>query len=248
MYNIDFEKVKKGYKIYLYILVISILGIMIFYYKLSNEDRMLTLNGLNVYSNYIDVSSSPDEVGGTLYSVKYNFTANSNDYTCEVNVDYDEIALLNENTLIIYDPDNPLNCNVSSKIEMSESEFMILCGLYLLLLVGIINIWFLHRNIKKKEYLANYGTLIKGVEYEVIKGRTYINKSISPGTRNMKCLVINYQLPNGDILDGISYAFDKNIIFPDRCELLIDLNKPRNYYIDFNIDKENSKIEGGKNV
>ena len=104
----------------------------------------------------------------------------------------------------------------------------------LFMYVGFNGMRKVDQKIIRYENLARYGTLSRGHRYSLEP-----TGSSSNGNRIMK-IVVDYELPSGSLVrlesDG---RYDLKVADSDGLvDVLIDLNDPNNYYIDFNIEEE----------
>lgn len=229
MYGIKYDNVKKGY---FYNGILLFLGIIIFLglnylshknhlQKLSYDSKTESLKveyDAFTYTYYYNVN-------GQEYSYKeYNYEALDKEHnynSMKVDKDTERKAVL------YYKSSNPIDCISESEYNsITEYSFLPILSLFIPFngLIGIIDI---KKNITKMKWLSINGTLIKNLEYEVIR----------KGSRRFGSyyIVVNYKHPNGEVIRLVSdrkyFLFDR----PKYVDLLIDPNDTNNFYIDFHI-------------
>ena len=109
-----------------------------------------------------------------------------------------------------------------------------MCIICLVLLrIGIKGLINVKKNINRIKKLSQNGTLIKGLKYRLVSS-TRGNEKVQVG---LKAIEVDYKLPSGKLITlvGDPRYDSKSCEKDSRVDLLIDLNNPDNYYIDFDI-------------
>lgn len=135
--------------------------------------------------------------------------------------------LKSSKNIVYYNSSNPADCTVDYII------MMLFCLLPLIImLVALYQMYKLHKHIKNIKYLIQHGTLFKNLPYTLVPTNLYFNHVpiLAPA--------VDFTLPSGFTVslvgdprhDGRHYDKDGLV------DLLIDLDNPENYYIDFEIN------------
>ena len=193
-----------------------------FYYKIERENKSYDKQ---VEAFKIEPNCTIDHDGDESCSPIYHFKVYENKYVCKSthsSSKYDE-----EEKTVYYKKGNPSFCVTQFDYKNS---FIFLIGsiggmvLVFLSICCFIGAFFASRKVTK---LLKYGTLFKGVPF--IPEVTNDNKITIP--------VVDLIIPNGSTLhligDPISSRQFGNT--GETVDVLIDLNHPKRYYIDFEI-------------
>lgn len=230
MYDISFKNIKKYRNFYSIFLIIGLIFLAIilaiflnFYLKISKLDSKTTATS-------IEINEHVDEDGDTMYSPRYKYMVDDIEYTCITSIT-SSINPTNKSKIIFYDSKNPGNClpEYSKKNYYFMLLFLILPITFIL--IGSININKINKKIKMIQELNFKGTLIKNIPYHFENSNITLN-----GIRIQKPAAY-YTLPNG--LEVTLYGeprFDKKVD-SDTIDLLIDLENPNNYFIDYEINR-----------
>ena len=101
------------------------------------------------------------------------------------------------------------------------------------IIIGLCFIIPTEKRIKKLKHLSKYGTLYKNLPYQII------GSNVSVNGRQLPKIEVKFQLPSGEIR---TYEGSPRIDFKTQDEdgyvdLLLDMENPDNYYVDFNIEQ-----------
>ena len=108
----------------------------------------------------------------------------------------------------------------------------LICGISIF--AGLSGMRNVNKKIKKYEYLAKNGKLIKGLQYRMTPTGSRVND------RDVMKIIVDYELPSGSWVQLESDGrFDFKMSDSDGLvDLLIDPFDSNNYYIDFNIEED----------
>lgn len=233
MYNINYKNVKKGRTFGLIFLLAGLLFLVIIGGLLiSNFNKKNSLDS-STEAYRIDENCKTDSDGDYMCSPIYYYTVSGNEYVCGSSSSSSTTPSMDKN-LVYYDSNNPSKC--MTEYESGTSLFM---ALFLILpivfiAIGGANIASVQKRIKKIKYLEQNGTLIKGLTYTMEPTNFTVNG------RQVMRPAVDYQLPSGSVVHLQGDPRHDNVSFDNDglVDLLIDVNDPSNYYIDFEITKK----------
>ena len=89
------------------------------------------------------------------------------------------------------------------------------------------------KRVKKLKHLSQYGTLYKNLPYQIV------GSNVSVNGRQLPRIEVKFQLPTGEerIYKGSPRMDFKMQDEDGYVDLLLDMENPDNYYIDFNIEQ-----------
>ena len=151
-------------------------------------------------------------------------------YQCKTSIYIDKIVNKGQDK-VYYDSKNPAKCINEYESSSSIVSWLVLLIPILFVGAGLFNFIKGIMRIKKIKYLAKYGTLFKGLNYELQYTGMVINN------KQILAPVVNFTLPNGSTIKLVGDARHDGKMYDQDglVDLLIDLNDPKNYYIDFEI-------------
>ncbi len=155
------------------------------------------------------------------------------EYSCESRViSRDEINHMYND--VYYDGDFPETCITEYDKDVSLFGYLIMLVPLAFIATTIISISKNLYKILKLRKLAKTGKLVRGLDYKMVPSHLRVKK------RNLLSISIDYKLPNGKVVKLVGEPrFDGKELDEDRkVDLLIDLNNPKNYHIEFNIKKK----------
>ena len=232
MYNIDYKNLKAGYSFFAIFLAMGMLFVIVFgYFSWGGAIKKIGKDGIaecikvdiKTIDGEEDTTYKPTfyyKVDGTTYAYTLPYSTNVN------------LSGMKKNKYIYYDLKNPSNCVSAYEAEINSTGILILVFTSIFPLIGIIGISSTYKNVKKVKKLAKTGTLIKGLPYKLIDSNTSINEETLPA------ILVEYTLPSGETREFYGaprYDF-KTRDEDGLVDLLIDLDDPSNYYVDFDIN------------
>ena len=233
MYDINFNNLKKGKKIYYVFLLFGILflGIMVFVF-VNNQLKAKRMDA-SVLSTKVEVSDYIDDEGSIMYSPKYYYVVKGKEYICDSS--YSSASYpSSDNKLIYYNSNNPSDC-VS---EFSKKGYVILLAFMLLpvifIAIAIYNFVKINKRIAAIKYLNDRGKLVKNLPYRLE------NTNITVNNTEIKKIVVDYTLPDGTTKTLYSDPRYDNVTADQdgMVDLVIDELNPDNYFIDFDINRK----------
>ena len=206
------------------IIIIFISG----YFYLKYQDKK-NLYDSEVKADSIDANCLVDSDGSTTCQPVYYYTIRGQIYSCKARFSsshFDE-----RKDKVFYSKGNPKLC--LTEFELGSNLYILIgfCVGSLLTLIGLIMIL---RNVVKSlkiNKLIKYGTLFKGVKYKIE------NSNISVSGSPLIIPHVELQIPNGETLHLIGTPLVSNRFRStnNTVDVLIDLNDPKVYYIDYEI-------------
>ena len=191
-------------------LVFLIVTIVVNIYE---NNRMNSMNSSVMSTSYDNEEHmDSDSSTGIMYKPVYTYYVNDKEYTCTSNIS----------------SSNPITDGNTNNIF--NIVFIIVS--LVLLVIGLI---LLFKNIKKInniKYLNTHGKLVKGIPYSMQE------TNISVNNRRLLKIVITYTLNGNTYTLSSEPRYDNKVNDSDNLvDLLIDENNPKNYYIDFEINR-----------
>lgn len=233
MYNINYKNIKKGRNFGLIFLIIGlvIFGIMAAL-LISNISKRNSLDA-SVQAYRIDDNCRTNSDGDYMCSPIYYYTISGNNFVCRSSSS-SSVTTSSSKDLVYYNSSNPSECMTEYESGTSIFLYLFIILPIIFIAVGVKQVMNVQKRIKKIKYLEEHGTLIKGLIYVMEPTNMTVNG------RTVMRPAVDYQLPSGSIIhlqgdprhDGVSNDADGLV------DLLIDLNDPSNYYIDFEINRK----------
>lgn len=232
MYNIDYKNIKANYGFFAIFLAMGLLFFFVFgYFSWGGALKKIGKNGIAECTK-IDIETIDGDESTTYkptfyYKVDGITYAYTMPYATNVNV-----GGMQKNKYIYYDLDNPSKCVSAYETEITGSSIFVLLFTSVFPLIGILGISYTYKNVKKIKKLAENGTLIKGLPYRLINSNTSVNG------RALPAILVEYTLPTGETREFLGHPrYDYKLKDEDGLvDLLIDLDNPSNYYVDFDIN------------
>ena len=235
MYDINTKNVKKGIKFYLMFLLFGLLFFVLFtYFFILNFINTKKMDS-SIISNRVEVDSYIDD-GKTMYIGIYHYNVDGNSYTCKSS-GASNIRPSGENKTIYYEAKNPTNCMTSKSYDYILLVFIILPLIFII--IGIKNISKVNKRVKQINELNTKGKLVKNLPY------TLVDSGMTVNNVQIKKPIVEYTLPSGTTitLEGDA-RLDRKLADSDGLvDLVIDLNNPDNYFIDFEINRLSGNLE-----
>ncbi len=236
MYDINTKNVKKGINFYLIFLLLGILFFVMFIiFFITNFIHIKKMDS-SIMSNRVEVNSYIDDEGTTMYRGMYYYNVDGKTYTC-TSSSASSISPSTENKTIYYESKNPTNCTTSKSFNYILLVFIILPIVFII--IGIKNISKVNKRIKQINELNTKGKLVKNLPY------TLVNSGMTVNNVQIKKPIVEYTLPSGTTitLEGDA-RLDRKLADSDGLvDLVIDLNNPDNYFIDFEINRLSGNLE-----
>lgn len=232
MYDINTKNVKKGKNFFLMFFVVGvfffiIMGGIIF----SNYIKLNSLDSETI-SKEVKIKSYVNDEGTTMYSPVYYYRVNGVEYACDSNSS-SSINPGTQNKTVYYDSKKPSNC-ITEHSKSSNGILLIFMIIPILfIVVSVIQIKKVNKRLKVIEELNQKGKLVKNLPYRLEDTGMRVNDI--PIHRP----VIDYILPSGSsvVLYGDPRHDGKSFDADGMVDLVIDENNPKNYYIDFEINR-----------
>lgn len=231
MYNIDFKNSKKGYIFgFIFFIIGLIITICFLFVSITTMNKKGKFDS-SVRSTKIEYTVKKNDEGTTMYSPVYHFKVDGINYTCKSGYSSSSKSSKSDG-LVYYNKNNPNDCMTQYDSKSSNMFFIFSFIPLIFVIIGIVMMLKVRKKINRIKYLSQNGTLIKNLPY------TLENTNISVNGRNLQAIAVNYTLPNGTTVHLVGEArYDYKTSDEDQLvDLLIDLNDPTNYFIDFNID------------
>lgn len=231
MYDISYKNVKKGYSIAAICLIVGIsllliLGCIAINKVLKKKSLDSTVEATRIIDN-CNYNSDDD----MMCSPIYYFIVDNVEYKCET-TGSSSLMVNSSNNKVYYDSANPSNCLTEYDNNTSFITYLVLIIPIVSIILAISNFIKTNKRVKKIKYLAEHGTLYKGLRYRLEPTGMQVNN------RDILAPVIDFTLPNGSILriKGDPIMNGKMADQDGLMDLLIDLNDPNNNYVDFEIN------------
>lgn len=236
MYDIDTKNVKKGIIFYFIPIFfgIIILAALIFIFILSSKE--LKKLDSSVMSNNVKIESVINEEGSTMYKGIYYYDVDGITYKCSSSGST-SIRPSTKNKLIYYEKQHPTNCSTNKKLKYIILFFLVVPIVFLI--IGIKNIIRINKRLKQISELNKKGKLVKNLPY-------YLEDSnISINNVRIKKPAVEYTLPSGTSITLYGDdRLDKKLADRDGLvDLVIDLDNPDNYFIDFEINRLSGNLK-----
>ena len=232
MYDIDIKNVKKGKKFnWIFIgagLVFLAIMLVIFFCNIFARDSL----DAETQSISTDPNRHEDSDGDTVYSPIFTYEVDGKQYTCTSGTS-SSISPGNEPRTIHYDSKNPSKCmsDYSENINWLFLLFAILPAIFII--IGASMNSKIAKRVKQIEALNQTGKLVKNLPYRLESTNIEINN------RPLMKIVVDYRLPTGETitLEGDPRYDRKNEDEDGLVDLVIDESNPKNYYLDFEINR-----------
>lgn len=238
MYELNYKNAKKIANIGLPFLLIGVVCLIVLvcmiYFKTAKKARM----DATVEAYKVEINSHRDSDGTTLYRPTYFYTVDGKDYqytlSYSTNVGVDRM----EDKTLYYNSGDP--SDVMAEYENGFNITYLVLGIFICIFppVGIMMLNKSRKQVAKMKKLAVNGTLIRDLEYRLVPTGYTVN------SRRIMAIEVDYELPSGSVITLIGEPrFDRKSHDSDGfVDLLIDLNDPDNYYIDFNISETQTPV------
>ena len=232
MYDIDIKNVKKGKKFnWIFIgagLIFLVIMLAIFFSSIFARNSL----DAETQSIHTDPNRHEDSDGDTVYSPIFTYEVDGKQYTCASGVS-SSIGPGEEPRTIHYNSKNPSECmsDYSENINWLLIIFAVLPAIFITL--GAVWNHKISKRVKQIEALNQTGKLVKNLPYRLESSNIEVN-----GHPIMK-IVVDYHMPNGQTvtLEGDPRYDRKESDEDGRVDLVIDESDPKNYYLDFEINR-----------
>lgn len=226
MVVVNMNRYKKNRNTYFLILLLGIIVFSVFLYLLIDSNRKINRYDMKVKASSIEPNCSIDKSGDESCHPIYSFTYKDVVYSCEAKT---------SSSTVDRDLDKVYFYSNNPKVCETEVDLVIPFWIYIGLIAGIVVIvigliLFIKKSIfiSKINKLARIGTLFKGVPYQME------DTEITIGEHHFIRPIVDLQMSDGRILHlegdsipGLKYSESRTV------DVLIDLNHPENYYIDY---------------
>ena len=202
----------------------------------------------------LEIMSSRMEIitnSNGLYSKKLYYIVNNTEYVCMPNIYFSERPNDNNEIVRYYSKKENICETEYRKNYDFKFDFIFFYEYFIVFVVFIITIIYIInkiKEIKKVKKLSMNAILIKNVPYKKKVSSVYTNSPI--------LFILNYLFPNkivtnSIIINGQRYELIKNFDIlrtytttkEGFIDVLIDESNPRNYYIDFDINRISGNLE-----
>lgn len=232
MYNINYKNIKANYGFFAIFLAMGMLFFIIFgYFTFGGVIKKIGKEGITECTNVEIETIYGDE--STTYKPTYYYTVDGNDYAYTLPYSTNSnVSSMEKNKYIYYDLKNPAKCVSAYEAEIYGSSIFIMLFVSIFPLIGSLGMFSTYKKVRKVKKLNQTGTLIKGLPYMIVESGTVINGQPLPA------ILVEYTLPTGETREFLGEArYDLKTRDADGLvDLLIDLDDPSNYYIDFDIN------------
>ena len=230
MYDINLKNVKKGRLLPILFIglgtaVLLILGIVFAAIFLGGGDMEGETTSTDIVIN------TYDDDGTTMYSPVYEFEVDGKLYECNPHFST-SIRPDDKPSKIYYNVADPTKCQSEAVKSSSWMYFLFLLIPCVFIMVGTFLLLSTNKHIKTVLNLNQTGKLVKGLPYHLEDSNIEING------RRLQQPVVDYNL-NGSML---TLKGDPRYDYKDsdedgKVDLLIDEQDPKNYFIDFEINR-----------
>lgn len=231
MYNLDYKNARKvgGFGLPfllagLLVVAIAVGGVVS---KIIKRSRM---DGI-VEAYDVEINSRVDSEGDVSYKPTYYYKVDGITYCYTTSFSTSVNVNKMNNSTIYYNKNNPHDAISEYEMEEKFTSIIIFFIGAIFAGFGFHQIKISVRQIKKMKKLASDGMLIRNLEYRMVPSNYSVND------RPVMAIAVDYELPSGSVVTLVGEPrFDgKNMDEDGYVDLLIDLDDPNNYYIDFNI-------------
>ncbi len=208
------------------------------------------LLGFAFLSNTIKVINSTEEIlsykteievkvhtESVTYYKKYFYIVDGKEYSCE-SLNGSSTKPSESNQIIHYDPDSPSTCIIDSLYQIDWFILPLMLLPLLFIFFGYLGISSVIDNNKTYKRLCKYGVLYKKQTFII----DYLEPEMEVLGKGAGVVRVDLQLPNEKVYhleSGIIKV--SNALLEGGIDVLIDIKKPSNYYIDFNINIDDFK-------
>ena len=231
MYDINLKNVKKQKGFNLVFILAGLLFLVIIGGVIVGTFVKESKMDASVMSSAVEIKESSDS-DGTMYSPVYFYTVDGKEYECHSNSSSSSRPS-EENKLVKYDSKNPSYC-ITEYDKSSSGIFAIFLLIPIIfIVVGVLNNIKTNKRIKQIKELNTNGKLVKGLPYRLE------NTGMKVNNVPIQRPVVDYVLPNGTTitLQGDARHDRKTVDADGLVDIIIDENNPKNYYIDFEINR-----------
>lgn len=233
MYNIDYKNVKANYGMFGIFLAIGLIFFFVFgYFCVGGAIKKIGKYGTAECINVDIEQIYDDEDGSVTYKPTFYYEVDGQEYayTLPYSTNMNPRGM-QSNKYMYYDIEDPSDCVSEYQTEIGASQILIMIFVSIFPLIGILGMIGVYRKVNKMKYLAENGTLVKNLPYRMVESGTIINGEPLPA------ILVEYTLPSGETVELLGEArYDFKTRDEDGfVDLLIDLDDPTNYYINFDI-------------
>lgn len=239
MYDIKLDNVKKGKKFF-FLFFISGVAIAVIMIGILIGSTM-NLNNLDAttMSTSVEINQHIDSDGNTMYSPVYHYNVNGEEYSCSSNSS-SSIRPSETNALVYYDSKKPSRCMTPYSKSSNKMLLIFLILPVIFIALGVVNINKVNKRIKIIKELNTKGKLVKNLPYRLENSNLKVNGV------PIQLPVVDYILPSGVTitLRGDPRQDNKLADADGMVDLVIDENNPKNYFIDFEINRLTGNLQG----
>ena len=231
MYDIDTKNVKKGKNIwYIFIAIGTIIAITIIAIFIVIMNNFNSLDS-QVFSKSVSINSYIDDEGSKMYTPIYTYEVDGENYTCGSTSS--SFKPSEKNKVVHYDSKDPEKCMTDASKNSAYFALIFLIIPVVFITMGVVAINKNKKRVKQILELNNIGKLVKNLPYRLENTGTVVNGV--PIQRP----VVDYVLPNGNMVTLYGDPRnDRKLSDQDgMVDLVIDVNNPDNYFIDFEINR-----------
>jgi len=232
MYDINTKVIKKGYKFFFIFLAAGIIfGVILGAVLISNKKKADSMDA-SVMSFRVEVRTSENSDGDTMYSPTYYYRVDGTEYSCPSNSS-SSVYPSEDNKLVYYDSKNPSKCVNSYSLNTNKILLLVMLIPVIFIVIAVLNMVKVSKRVKLVQELNERGKLVKNLPYRLEDTGTVVNNV------PIQRIVVDYKLPSGTTLTlKGDPRYDKKTGDADgMVDLVIDENNPDNYFIDFEINR-----------
>ena len=232
MYDIDLTNIKKSNKIFMIFLIVGIIFLIILIGILVGSIMKEKSLDSKTTSTFVEVKSSIDDEGTTMYSPIYHYEVNGQNYECSSSYS-SSTNPGTDNRTVYYDSKDPSKC--MTEYSKSGRWFLVLMMILpiICIMIPVLNMIKTKKRIQQIKELNEKGKLVKKLPYRMEGTGLSIN-----GVQILRP-VVDYVLPNGTTIElkGDARHDRKSADQDGMVDLIIDESDPNNYFIDFEINR-----------
>lgn len=238
MYDINFKNLRKDAMFGLPFLFIGLVFMIISSGLVINPIVKKASMDKSVEAVDINKNCKYDEDGDYLCQPIYTYNVDGTFYKCSPG--YSSSGVDTSDKKVYYNSQKPNECITGAETTFNLFSLIFILFSLIFVIVGGIKCLKGVKQIKKVKKLNETGTLVKQLPYRMVPSGMAVNEV------RIMCPIVSYTLPNGTTLElRGTPRYDHRYSDSDgMVDLLIDLNNPDNYYIDFEINRLSGNLPG----
>lgn len=240
MFDIELKNVRKGripYFVFAFIGLVFIVAIIAMIYSSIRSKKFLTSQ---VEAYKVEIKQHYDSEDGTMYTPIHYYNVNGVEYVCKKGGSQNRVSSSMEDKIVYYNPNDPSECT-TEYAKSTNGTLYVFFGIFAIAfgVIGFTNVSKINKKIRTIKYLNYNGTLVKQLPYHMENTNLEVN-----GVR-IKRPVAEYRLPNGEVVKLLGEGrHDRKVRDEDGyVDVLIDLNDPSKYFLDFEINRLTGNLD-----